>query len=107
MANTYKSYGTILGTTAATQIYSVSGTTTAIVNSVTFSNASNASTTATLSVVKAGVTYSLITNGYVPTSTTLQVLDAPIILETGNSLSAVSTGATGAIHVFVSVLEIT
>ena len=106
MINTYKSYGTILGTTAATSIYSVSGTTTGIVNSVTLSNASNASTNATLSVVKAGITYSLITNGYIPTSTTLQVLDAPIILETGNSLYAMSKGATGAIHVFVSVLEI-
>lgn len=106
MPETYKSFGTILGTTAATTIYAgVSGI--ALVNSVLFSNTSPlGGTTITLNAVKGSTTYSLITNGEVPIRTSFQVLDSPIVLENSDILTA-AAGSTGYITAFVSVLEIT
>ena len=106
MPETYKSFGTILGTTAATTIYSgVTGT--AIVNSVYFSNVSSVSSAkVALEVIKGATAYSIITNGVVPIESTLQAVDAPIVLETGNTLRA-TAGLTGIFHAFVSVLEVT
>lgn len=106
MPETYKSFGTILGTTAATTIYSGSSGT-SIVNSVNFSNInSGGGCLITLEAVKGSTAYSLITRAAVPTSTSLQALDSPIILETNDYLRA-TAGYTGYIHAFVSVLEIT
>lgn len=106
MPETYKSFGTILGTTAATTIYSgCSGT--AIVNSVNLSNIqSGGGVLVTVEAVKGSTAYSLITNAAIPVSTTLQALDAPVVLEANNTLRA-TAGYTGYIHAFVSVLEIT
>jgi hypothetical protein len=106
MPETYKSFGTILGTTAATTIYAgTSGT--AIVNSVTLSNISTSGGVAvTLEAVKGSTAYSLITRASVPVSTTFQAIDTPIVLEANNTLMA-TAGYTGYIHAFVSVLEIT
>jgi hypothetical protein len=106
MPETYKSFGTILGTTAATSIYSgVTGT--AIVNSVYFSNVSSAnSAKVSLEVLKGSTAYSIITNGVVPIESSFQAIDAPIILETSDTLRA-TAGLTGIFHVFVSVLEVT
>lgn len=106
MPETYKSFGTILGSTAATTIYSgVSGT--ALVNSVVFSNTNTQSgTTVTLNAVKGSTAYSLITNAQIAISTSFQALDAPIVLENSNTLTA-QAGNTAIIHAFVSVLEMT
>ena len=113
MPEFYKSQATILGTTAATLIYpgtpGVTGT--AIVNSIHISNkgsiqGSFGTTTATVQLNKAGITYSVITDTVVSTGTALQVLDAPMILENGNRLFA-TAGLTGSLDVIVSVMEIT
>jgi hypothetical protein len=106
MAETYKSFGSNLGSTAATTIYSgVTGT--AIVNSINCSNIDlYTSTTVTLEMVKGSTGYSIITAAALPISTSLQALDAPLVLETGNTLRA-TAGTPGDIHVIVSVLEIT
>jgi hypothetical protein len=107
MPETYKSVGTYLNTVGTNTIYNGVGSGTAIVNSVNFSNVNSANgTTVTLEVVKGSTGYSLITNGSVPVTTTLQALDTPIVLEAGNTLRA-TPGITGYIHAFVSVLEIT
>lgn len=106
MPETYKSFGTILGSTAATTIYSgVSGT--AVVNSVVFSNTNTQTgTTVTLNAVKGSTAYSLITNAQIAISTSFQALDAPIVLENSNTLTA-QAGNTAIIHAFVSVVEMT
>lgn len=106
MPETYKSFGTILGTTAATTIYSgVTGT--AIVNGIIVSNTNLLSnTTATIEVVKGSTAYSLITGVAIPFASSLQAIDSPVILETGNTIRA-TAGATGFLHTFVSVLEVT
>jgi hypothetical protein len=106
MPETYKSFGTNLGTTGSTTIYAgVVGT--AIVNSINCSNIDlYRSSTVTIEMVKGSTGYSIITNADVPMATSLQVLDAPLVLESGNTLRAVA-GTTGDIDVIVSILEIT
>lgn len=107
MPETYKSFGTILGTTAATNIYNGLCSGTAIINNVNFSNVSAlGGVEITLQAVKGGTAYSLITNAAVPIATTFQALDSPIVLEANDTLRA-TAGLTGYIHAFVSVLEIT
>lgn len=108
MPETYKSFGTILSTTGSTTLYTSSGGVTAsLVNSVNFSNASaTAAATVTLEIVKGNTGYSLITGVAIPTATTFQALDAPVVLENGNSLRA-TAGASGYIHVITSLMEIT
>lgn len=106
MPETYKSFATILGSTASTTIYSgVSGT--ALVNSVIFSNTNaQTGTSVTLNAVKGSTAYSLITNAQIAINTSFQALDTPIVLENSNTLTA-QAGNTATIHAFVSVLEIT
>lgn len=108
MAETYKSFGTVHGTTTGyTTIYSGLCSGTAIVNNVNFSNISDlGGVEVTLEAVKGATAYSLITNAAVPISTTFQALDSPIVLEANDYLRA-KAGYTGYVHSFVSVLEIT
>lgn len=106
MPETYRSIGTILGSTAATTIYSgVSGT--AIVNSVYFSNTGTAGVAVTLEVVKGSTGFTLISNGTIPVFSAFQPIDSPIILDINNTLRATASVTGGAIHSIVSVLEIT
>lgn len=108
MADTYKSFGTIIsGTTATTTIYSgVAGT--AVVNSINIANIDDYNAnTMTVEMVKGSTAYTLIKNAALPVATALQILDAPMVLESGNTLR-VTSGATYAnTHIAVSVLEIT
>jgi hypothetical protein len=106
MAETYKSVGTKVTSTSATTIYSgVTGT--AIVNSINCSNINlYRSSTITVELVKGANAYSIITNADVPMATSLQILDAPIVLESGNTLRVVA-GTANDIDVIVSILEIT
>lgn len=106
MPETYKSFGTIFGSTATTTIYSgVTGT--AIVNSINFANGSLlAGNAVTLEVVKGSTAFLLLYQVPVPLNTTLQGLDSPIVLESNNTLRA-SMGLTYPMHAFVSVLEVT
>lgn len=106
MADTYKSFGTNLGTTAATTIYpGVVGT--ALVNAVNCSNKDlYRPNFITVELVKGSTAYSIITTGELPVSSSLQVIDAPLVLESGNTLRA-TIGNTASIDVIVSVLEIT
>lgn len=106
MADTYKSFGTSLGTTFATTIYSgVAGT--ALVNSINCSNKDSIrSTNITVEMVKGSTAYSIITGADLPMYATLQVLDAPVVLESGNTLKA-TVGNTASVDIIVSVLEIT
>lgn len=106
MAETYKSQATKLTTATSTTVYSgVVGT--AIVNSI---NISSVELSATVSVnvflVKSGTSYSIISNVGIPPGTTLQVLDAPLVCESGNTITATASIAND-LEVIVSVLEIT
>lgn len=106
MPETYKSIGTIVGSTAATTIYSgVTGT--AIVNSINVSNATTSFVNlVTVEMLKGSTAYSIITAATLPVGSSLQVLDAPLVLESNNTLRYTS-GFTYSTHVIVSVMEIT
>jgi len=109
MPEAYKSYATSLGTTAATLIYpgSPGVTGTAIVNGINISNVNSlGATTIKIELNKSGVTYSVLSNAVVSSGTSLQALDAPIVLESGNRLFA-TAGLTGYFHTLVSAMEIT
>ena len=106
MPDTYKSFGTIIGTTAATTIYSgVTGT--ALVNSINISNVNTSLTNlGTVQLLKGSTAYSIITSVTLPVGSSLQVLDAPMVLESNNTLRY-TAGYTYGTHVIVSVMEIT
>jgi hypothetical protein len=106
MPESYKSFGTIIGSTAATSIYSgVTGT--ALVNSINVSNGSTGyGNFVTVELLKGSTAYSIITSATLPVGTSLQVLDAPLALESSNTLRC-TMGYTYSTHVIVSVMEIT
>lgn len=108
MAETYKSQGTKLTTTANTTILTaVAAATTAVVNGIFISNVNAAaSTTINVFLVKSAVSYSIISNVSINAGTTLQVLDSPIVVETGDSITA--TAATASyFEIIVPYLNIT
>ena len=106
MADTYKSVGTKLTSTTNTTIYSgVAGT--ALVNSINISNIDlYTSVVVSIFLVKSATSYSIISNVEIPVGTSLQVLDTPIVCESGNTLTATANIAND-LEVIVSVLEIT
>lgn len=106
MPEAYKSFGTIVGSTAATIIYSgVTGT--ALVNAIQVANNDvNNINYVTVELIKGSTGYSLITQAQLPARTSLQVLDAPLALESGNQLRY-TAGYTFSTHVIVSLMEIT
>ena len=106
MAEAYKNQGTKLTTTSNTTIYSgVAGT--GVVNGINISNVDlYNSCGVNVFLVKSGTSYSLISNVIVPVGASLQVLDAPIICESGNTITATAANASR-LEVVVSVLEIT
>jgi hypothetical protein len=108
MADTYKSFGTIIaGSTAATTIYAgTSGT--AVVNSINIANVDDYySNTALIELVKGSTAYTIIRNAALPVATALQVLDAPMVLATNDTLRATLGVTSSNVHLLVSVLEIT
>ena len=107
MPETYKSFGTILGTTGATTIYSGVCSGVAIVNSAYFANTSTSGGSAiTLEVVKGSTAYDIVFNAPIPLNTTLQALDSPIVLEANNSLRVFAANSNY-LNAFVTVLEVT
>jgi hypothetical protein len=106
MAETYKSQATKLTATTNTTIYSgVVGT--AIVNSINISNVDvTASCSVSVFLVKSATSYSIISNVSIPAGTTLQVLDAPMVCASGDTITATASIAND-LECIVSVLEIT
>jgi hypothetical protein len=106
MPETYKSFGTIIGSTAATTVYSgVSGI--GLVNSINIANGSTfISNLFTVELVKGSTAYSIITAAQLPVGSSIQVLDSTLVLENSNTLRC-TTGYTASVNVIVSVMEIT
>lgn len=106
MADTYKNQVTKLTSTSNTTIYSgVVGT--ALVNSINISNVDlYTSVSINVFLVKAATSYSIISNVEIPVGTSLQILDTPIVCESGNTITATASIAND-LEIIVSVLEIT
>ena len=106
MPDTFKNYATTVGVTAETSIYAgITGT--AIVNAIHVSNTNTTlANSVSVQLFKGLTGYYIVRAAALPIQTTYQALDAPIPLNTGDTLK-VTAGLTAGIDVIVSVLEST
>tara|TARA_R110000868_G_scaffold5867_2_gene34215 strand:- start:1069 stop:1389 length:321 start_codon:yes stop_codon:yes gene_type:complete len=106
MPDTFKNYATTVGVTASTSIYAgITGT--AIVNAIHVSNTNTTlANSVSVQLFKGLTGYYIVRAAALPIQTTYQALDAPIPLNTGDTLK-VTAGLTAGIDVIVSVLEST
>ena len=106
MTDTYKNYATSVGVTAATSVYAgITGT--AIVNAIHVSNTNTTlANSVSVQLFKGATGYYIVRAAALPIQSTYQALDAPIPLNTGDTLT-VTAGLTAGIDVIVSVLETT
>ena len=106
MPDTFKNYATTVGVTASTSIYAgITGT--AIVNAIHVSNTNTTlANSVSVQLFKGATGYYIVRAAALPVQTTYQALDAPIPLNTGDTLK-VTAGLTAGIDVIVSVLEST
>lgn len=99
MANTFKNYTGTASTTGAT-IYTVPGSTTAVIIGLTLANKSASAETVS---VQLGSTY-IVKDAPLPVGSTLSPLDGKIIGEAADTIVA-TAAANSAVDVIVSVLE--
>ena len=106
MPDTFKNYATTVGVTASTSIYAgITGT--AIVNAIHVSNTNiTLANSVSVQLFKGATGYYIVRAAALPIQSTYQALDAPIPLNTGDTLK-VTAGLTAGIDVIVSVLETT
>jgi hypothetical protein len=106
MTDTYKNYATTIGVTGVTSVYpGIEGT--AIVNAIHISNTNlSLANSVSVQLFKGQTGFYIVRAAALPIQTTYQALDAPIPLETGDTLK-VTAGITGGIDVIVSILETT
>jgi len=106
MPDAYKNYATSVDTTSLTTVYAgITGT--AIVNAIHIANTSTTlANSVSIQLFKGATGYYIVRAAAVPIQSTYQALDAPIPLETGDTIK-VTAGLTAGIDVIVSVLEST
>ena len=106
MPNTYKNYATSVGVDTITTVYAgITGT--AIVNAIHIANTSTTlANSVSIQLFKGATGYYIVRAAALPIQSTYQALDAPIPLETGDTLK-VTAALTAGIDVIVSVLEST
>ena len=106
MPDAYKNYATSVGVDTITTVYAgITGT--AIVNAIHIANTSTTlANSVSIQLFKGATGYYIVRAAALPIQSTYQALDAPIPLETGDTLK-VTAGLTAGIDVIVSVLEST
>ena len=107
MANTYVNAKVDLTTTNVTTLYTCAALTTGIVKSILVSEDSgNADTITVTLTTAAGAVFSLFKTKAIGANATLELLSAPLVVQTGEILKV--TAATAArLHVVASILEVT
>ena len=115
MANTFKVI-TKAGVTSADVIYTVAGSTTAVLLGIMLGNTTSGATTATVTLTsdtanrsgannEANQTVELVTNAPLPVGSSLEFLAGnKVVMETTDTLSLTGSGAT---DIILSVMEIT
>ena len=106
MPDAYKNYATSVGVDTITTVYAgITGT--AIVNAIHIANTSTTlANSVSIQLFKGATGYYIVRDAVVPLQSTYQALDAPIPLNTGDTLK-VTAGLTAGLDVIVSVLEST
>ena len=101
----YKNAKTDLTTTNATDVFSVSNATTAVIKSILVSEDSGNADTITVTITSGSDVFSLFKVKAVSANGTVELLTAPLVLAESEILKA--TAATGGrLHIIVSYMEI-
>ena len=107
MANTYVNAKVDLTGTGVTTLYTCAALTTGIVKSILVSEDSGNADTITVTLTNAaGAVFSLFKVKTVGANTTIELLTAPLIVQTGEILK-VTAATANRLHVVASILEIT
>lgn len=105
MANRYINAAVALTTTGSTDLYTVPGGCSALVQSVIVANesVSSALVTATLYDASTAETFTLVKDAAIPTAASGNILDRPLALEQGDKIS-LTAGTANAFDVTASIL---
>jgi len=105
LANRYVNAAVALSTTSATDLYTVPGGCSALVQSITVSNEDTVTRTVTGSFYdsSATTTFTLIKDAAIPAASSLNLLDRPFALEEGDKIS-LTAGTANAFDVTASIL---
>ena len=107
MANTYVNAKVDLTTTDITTLYTCAALTTGIVKSILVSDDSGSGDTITVTITNTSdAIFSLFKVKAVSANTTVELLTAPLVVQTGEILK-VQAATTNRLHVVASILEIT
>ena len=105
MANTYTNAKLDLTTTNVTTLYTCPASTVAVIKSILVSEDSNNADTITVTVTNGSSVYSLFKVKAVAANTTIELLTAPLILQTTEILK-VNAASANRLHVVASLLEV-
>jgi|TARA_R110000751_G_scaffold167470_1_gene273358 hypothetical protein len=106
MANTYVNAKVDLTATSVTTLYTCAALTTGIVKSILVSEDSGNADTITVTITNGSTVYSLFNVKAVGANATVELLTAPLIVQTGEILK-VTAATANRLHVVASILEIT
>ena len=105
MANTYTNAKLDLTTTNVTTLYTCPASTVAVIKSILVSEDSGNADTITVTVTNGSSVYSLFKVKAVAANTTIELLTAPLILQTTEILK-VNAASANRLHVVASLLEV-
>ena len=107
MANSFINKKADLTATSVTTLYTVPSATTAVIKSILVSEDSGNADTITITITDtASAVFSLFKTKAVGANTTIELLTAPIIVQTGEILK-VTAATANRLHVVASILEVT
>ena len=106
MANTYVNAKKDLTATSVTTLYTCAAATTAIVKSILVSEDSGNADTITVTLTNGSSVFSLFRVKAVGANTTIELLTAPLVVQTTEILK-VTAATANRLHVVASILEVT
>jgi len=106
MANTYKNAKLDLTTTSVTTLYTAASLTTGIFKSILVSEDSGNADTITITITNGSDVFSLFKTKAIGANATVELLDAPLVIETSEVVK-VTAATANRLHVVASILEIT
>ena len=105
MANTYTNAKLDLTTTNVTTLYTCPASTVTVIKSILVSEDSGSADTITVTVTNGSSVYSLFKVKAVAANTTIELLTAPLVLQTTEILK-VNAASANRLHVVASLLEV-
>tara|TARA_B100000768_G_scaffold106629_1_gene98993 strand:- start:226 stop:546 length:321 start_codon:yes stop_codon:yes gene_type:complete len=106
MANTYTNAKVDLTTTNVTTLYTCAVLTTGVIKSILVSEDSGNADTITVTLTAGAAVHSLFKTKSVGANATIELLTAPLVVQTGEILK-VTAATANRLHVTASILEVT